>query len=270
LFKVILPDGQETVPVEMQTLMQWAAEGRIHSETVIVDTDSLYRFRAGEHPHLRGHVVAAPVLTGTVFEPAPLTADPVNPWIAMLTRPRQTIRQIVSTDPTYAVILLTAIGGIGSINADSLNRLQSTMPLGFAIALLLALIPAFMVLFLYVSAALIRWVGSWFGGEANAQEVRAAIAWGNLPSLYLLPMVIAQTIIGVTVGAAEGSPLYAVVQVLSFIEWVGIFWSLIVMMKAIGEVHGFSAWKAFGVSFLAWALIVVPLLVVVILLATLL
>ena len=36
----------------------------------------------------------------------------LNPWFSMWLHPRQTIRQIVSTNPDRLVVLLAAVGGI--------------------------------------------------------------------------------------------------------------------------------------------------------------
>ncbi len=42
-------------------------------------------------------------------------------------------------------------------------------------------------------------------------------------------------------------------------------WSFVVVLKCVGEVQGFSAWRALGAMFLAGLLIVVPLILFVVL-----
>jgi TM2 domain-containing membrane protein YozV len=46
-------DGITYGPVDLMTLGQWAREGRVLADTVILDTASDFKFRADEHPDLR-------------------------------------------------------------------------------------------------------------------------------------------------------------------------------------------------------------------------
>jgi hypothetical protein len=270
MYKVVMPDGQETVPVDMQTLAQWAAEGRVHAETTIVDTDSGYRFRAADHPYLQSRVAALPVLTGSHYQAAELPEEPLNPWISMLTKPRQTIRQIIVTNPEQGVILLALLSGLASIDAERIQRMGRELPVGIVVALYVVFAPLLSLLGLYIGGALMRWTGSWLGGTAESREVRAALAWGNVPMIYVIPAVLAQVaLIVARPNALEDASLSVVFLILGVIEFAAAIWGMIVMSKALGEVHGFSAWRGFSTMLLGILIVVAPIIVIVMFIAAL-
>jgi len=181
-------------------------------------------------------------------------AKSLNPWFSIWIKPRETIRWIVDTDPTRQVILLAALGGI----AQSLDRAAGrsagdilSIPVIFLLVLFGGSIGG--VISLYIGGAILSWTGSWFGGEATSEEVRAALAWSSVPGIWALLLWIPELIlfreeIFLTVTPRiDASPLllflllgFAVVEAA-----IGI-WSIIIFLKCIGEVHRFSAWKALG------------------------
>jgi hypothetical protein len=255
MYKVVLPDGQETNPVDMPTLVQWAVEGRIHAETTIVDLDTAYRFRAADHPHLQSRVAAVPVLLGNRGASEAIPEEALNPWTSMLTRPRQTIHQIIATNPTYGVLLLTILSGFTEIDADMVKSLRGNMSLGLALLCWAILTSLISVLSLYLGGAVFRWTGSWLGGRADYREVRAAMAWSSLPEVYLLPATLILSLVPFLDSATASGP-YAGVQ--ETFTTVGMFWSVLLMCKALGEVHGFSAGKGFGALLLGLLILAIP------------
>lgn len=178
----------------------------------------------------------------------------LNPWVSIWLKPRETIRWIVATDPTRQVILLAALGGI----SQSLDRAAGrsagdvlSVPVIFLIALIGGSIGG--ILSLYIGGAILRWTGSWFGGQATTEEVRAAIAWSSVPTIWALLLWIPELILFreemflTVTPRIDASPLllflllgFAVVEIT-----IGI-WTFIIFLKCVGEVHRFSAWKALG------------------------
>ena len=97
-----------------------------------------------------------------------VTSYLLNIW----TQPRTVIRDILDTRPGLYIIPITLFAGF-------LQGLTG----GFVSALigLLLAVPG-----LYLSAFLIRWVGSWFAGSGSSEDIRTALVWGGcVPGLQL-------------------------------------------------------------------------------------
>ncbi len=184
--------------------------------------------------------------------------EPLNPWTSIWLQPRQTIRQIVDTDPTRHVLWLAM--GAGAVSAlMPVMKHTATLKTSAGLVMLVAVIGGAIVGFvgLYVTGWLYRWVGSWMGGQAKSVEVRAALAWGSLPAfaefvIWLLVML-------ATVGSgAFGNPIVGVVM--GVVATVLGIWQLVLQCHTLGEVHRFSAWKGFGTFLIPGVLLVIPLL----------
>lgn len=171
-----------------------------------------------------------------------------NPWIAIWTRPRETIRWIVETDPTKHVLLLAAFRGI----TEGLTRALSNGSLPTAVAFVIAFIfgPIGSVIGLYFFGELLSRIGGWFGGQATPEEIRAAVAWSFVPGI---PAAIAILCSQISLRLPV-TPLLALGLVVAAI--VLYIWSFVVLLKGLGEVWGFSAWKAWGVIILPGLLLV--------------
>ena len=187
----------------------------------------------------------------------------------MWLHPRVTIRGILSHDATYLVLPLAAVGGI----SQALNRLaqkNAADTLSFPVILLMAcaLGPLGGIVGLYVGSALVRVAGRWIGGDASAEEIRAAFAWGAVPTLWgavLWIPVLALT--GSALFASEfpetlGTTLLLSAGALMIVQLVTAIWGFITALHCLGEVQGFSAWRALGNIILAGAIVIVPLLLV--------
>lgn len=195
-----------------------------------------------------------------------------SPYLTIWTEPRKTIRQIVDRDPHYRVIFLVVLGAevsaLGSLmikppvvlqtGTETLTQLDHIWWLA-QIAMLLAS-PPLAVLSLYLGAVMMRWAGGVLGGIANAAEVRAAMAWATIPGTVAAALYTVALTAGIVKFQVE-PPGFGALQALS--QQVGIFqivclvlgvWGAVVWLKCIGEVHGFSAWKALGASMLAFAI----------------
>jgi hypothetical protein len=59
--------------------------------------------------------------------------------------------------------------------------------------------------------------------------------------------------------------LTAMFWVLTGIELVAAVWSVVAVLKCLGEVQGFSAWKAFANALLAGGIVLIPLFAAVVL-----
>ena len=187
--------------------------------------------------------------------------------------PRSTIQQIVSRDPTLYVIPLACVYGFTNALSHARTRaleLNAIAPITFVILVLLS--PLLGLISIWIFSALVRGTGTWLGGEATDEEVRAATIWGSLPMIATLPFrLIHLAIAGVFMASNDPADLVAVLSpVVSSINWVSLalsLWAIPMLCKTIAEVQGFrSAWMGFANG--ALALVAAFVLWVVLALAT--
>lgn len=176
----------------------------------------------------------------------PLSDSFLTIWL----QPRDTIRRIVRRNPRYFVIALAAIAGITSSLSSMPGRsggaedsVRQLLLVAFLAGPLLGLLGVFL------GGWLVRLTGRWLlEGRGGAREVRAALAWGELPGVVALPLwLLATAAFGTAVLAQRtfdlvgASPVYA----LFAISIVGLrTWGLILTAHTVAEVQGYrSAWK---------------------------
>ena len=188
------------------------------------------------------------------MRPAPgVPPQSLNPWLAILTEPRECIRQLIAEDNGAYVLLLGALGGITFLT----GRLSGT---GYHAEIdyntvVLFLIPAGLVLgpvYIYIASAFIRLAGFLLGLSASMRNIRAAMAWSAMPGLYLLPFtLIIAALYGPEYFAPDKFPPEQLgglsATILSWYavpEGIAQLWSLVLFVNALGEVEGVSAWKS--------------------------
>lgn len=189
-----------------------------------------------------------------------------SPYVGICIRPRATIRAIVDRNPRDRVIVLVLIAAeIGAlanaIHSSNYNPTAFTIA-GKPIPVLaphtshlmnlwgLAVWPLLAVPFLYVNGALLRWTGSLLGGTAKAVEVRAAIAW---PAVLTIVITLTRFLIGLLAPPSQPPVSQSMKAMLAY--WRSLLpfmiiltplwlWWWTVLLKCLGEVHRFSAWRA--------------------------
>ncbi|TWT82245.1 Yip1 domain protein [Planctomycetes bacterium CA13] len=221
--------------------------------------------RATMNPYQSSVEINAPVVSD---QTVPYETD-LNPWLSIWTRPRATIRSIVETNVTDSVLLLSALYGITrTLSRASSKSLGDQM--GLTSILLIALIvgPIGGLITIYLSALIIGFTARMLGGTATTEEMRAALAWGFLPAtatLVLWPPAI--MILGhemFTSAMNMNNPLAAVTMLgVGLTMIVLAIWSMFTSCKTIGEVNRFSAWRALGACFLAFFIVLIPILILV-------
>jgi Yip1 domain len=193
-------------------------------------------------------------------------ADSISPFFSIWIEPRATIRRIVDSDPTRLVLALAAIGpAINSLISQWSAVISGTAhpsvlwPLWVAFSV--AVQAVFGILFLYIFGAVFRWSGSLLGGTATSVEVRAALAWSQVPAIVAEIILLFAMFAGVPMPKMLPGrlPLIdpAFYKVL-VVEGVLGIWGFIISLKCVGEVHRFSAWRAFV------AILIPPIIVLVI------
>lgn len=185
---------------------------------------------------------------------------PFRPWLSIWTQPRETIRRVLDSDYGRGVVLLlAALGGVDQIlNRASFYSLGDEHPVVVIIALSIAVGVVWGLLLLYVGSLLLRWTGRWIGGTASGEEIRAAIAWSNVPllvdlALWLPGILIFGRELFTSYTPRINSSLVLAVVMMGFglLSLVLAIWGVVIFLQSLGEVQGFSAWKALGNALLA-------------------
>ena len=122
--------------------------------------------------------------------PEPPVQQPLDPLFAIWTQPRATIRRLVDR-PALQVMLLAVVGGVYiGLSRASVRSVGHLNPADPFLAVLLAVV--FSVLLsipmLYLLAGVLRWTGRLLRGQASDKEIRAAIAWSNVPLIASLAL----------------------------------------------------------------------------------
>ena len=210
--------------------------------------------------------------TEPIEDDEPTTTPELNPWVSIWTQPRATIQQIVDSDPERLVLVLAGIGGFGSV-LDTVREqgLGDLIPWFPDIVLICALIgPLVGIVGLYVLSFLLHWTGKWLGGRASTKLIRAAGAWGQVPAIWgillWVPLIalFGQDLFRSDSFGLELNPLVGVGFSFGLIGMVLIAWSTVVSLHCLGQVQGFSAWKALGNMALVVAVVVIPIVVIIV------
>ena len=170
-----------------------------------------------------------------------------HPWATIWTRPRATIRRIVETDVRNQVLTLAILSG-GLIWLERRWSAPSPAPAFPMLVVIAVIVGATLgVIELYVNGALLKWAGSALGGVGSYAEVRAALAWSRVPVIVAFAIGILAILLG-----TDGPMLGADREItnsgasLLLLHAFLVVWGFVVMLKCVGEVHRFSAWRALG------------------------
>ncbi len=201
-----------------------------------------------------------------ISEPA---AEVLNPWVSIWRQPRATIRQIVASDPERYVTAIAAITGASStLNRASNHNAGDKLDFWQILAIGLLVGPIAGVVGLYLGAVLVRWTGKWMGGQASTLHLRAAMAWASVPlvvaAVVWLPelLMVGREMFTAETPRLDARPGLALLMLAMFVlEAVAGIWAFVLNCKCVGEVQGFSAWKALGNLLLAFLLLVAPFVV---------
>ncbi len=175
-----------------------------------------------------------------------------SPWITIWIRPRATIRRIVDTDPHYRVVFLAMLTGALSGLESRWSGPPAAGAPGAALWPLLVVASVvtggiFGVVGLYLNGVLLKWAGALLGGSATYAEVRAALAWAEVPAITAMALGIVAILLGAGAPlAALGQPSLTGLPSGSTVMHAALaLWSFVITLKCLGEVQRFPARRAF-------------------------
>ncbi len=175
----------------------------------------------------------------------------VNPWLSIWVKPRETIRNIIKFNPKHRFVILSFLYGFPMLlhTAQNLNLGETFTTLGIVlVALVLGTFVG--MLGILIASGLIFWTGKWIGGKDNFQNVRAAVAWANVPNIVaVFVWIVLFTLFSDSIFldsfddmSFKGTDMMIISGSL-FVQAVISIWSFVILVKSLGEVQGFSAWK---------------------------
>lgn len=189
--------------------------------------------------------------------------EAVNLWTNIWLHPKQTIQEIIDTNAQYAVIPLTILYGIwNSLTKASNNEMGDKYELSSILfgSILSGTIGGLITL--YVLGWLLKISGTWLGGKATTEHLRAALAWSVIPVICALPLCFVDiALYGNEIFSSETPTITAnpiPFFVLLAIQFILACWASVLMFMCIAQVQGFSFWKAIGNFMLAVVLFAAP------------
>jgi len=172
------------------------------------------------------------------------------PFWTMWIRPRETIRKIVDEKPKSGFWWLSLLYGINFMFfLSQVFYLGRDLPLwGIIVGSLVLATPVGAILITLYSV-LVLWLGKLIKGGGNYLQVRAAVTWSVVTNIV---NVIVWIVYIIMYGSLVFLPSFHVMQftgvaaiIITICGWatlVASIWSIVILVQALGEVQGFSAW----------------------------
>lgn len=189
--------------------------------------------------------------------------NPTSPLRSIWFHPSKTIAFVAHENPGYRLFILPIAAGFMTLPTVALFADEQTeIVIGFALSTLLAFGPIAELLQVFVGAYLIRLTGVWLGGSAGSSSIQTAIVWGNVPIVAMTILGIAVLMFSFVYSEVADEPLRwgqsptvsAVGWSLLLIQTVLIVWSVVILLKGIAAVQGFSTGRALLNALLAWSI----------------
>ena len=110
--------------------------------------------------------------------------------------------------------------------------------------------PVINAIYNFFYGSYLSWVGSWFGGKANTDQARLALAWSKVPLIWSFlftfpPIILLINLSKTGVDIHEWETVYSLTILSLEVIWAlfGLF-SLVLTVVTLAEVHEFSVNKA--------------------------
>ncbi len=177
---------------------------------------------------------------------------PINPWLKIWVSPRETIRGIITFNPKHLFRFLAGVYGfimLLQLAQDFSLGMQVSMPWIIGGSLLLSVGLGSLVFNIF--GGLLYWTGKWIGGKGSFAHIKAAIAWAYAPSIVnaVIWLVLIGTFGSQVFMAAFADTVFVGYQlsIVFFgflVQIIASVWGFFIGLQTLGEVQGFSAWKA--------------------------
>lgn len=177
--------------------------------------------------------------------------EKLNPWRTIWMHPKKTMRHILDHYPTRFIHIFAITGAFTRVVSFALN--WYTWWITFLIWICLSIFTG--LFFLYVFGGLLKWTGGWLQGQGSFQDIRASLAWSQIPVLVFFIFEIA--ILAIVRGDG-GNLFYATTLFI-----LGI-WAAIIFLCCLAESQRFSFFKAL-INYIMASVILIAAIVIVVL-----
>ncbi|MEM7432898.1 MAG: YIP1 family protein [Pseudomonadota bacterium] len=206
--------------------------------------------------------IAAIMALTTYASPAIQLMPLSSPLRSIWFRPARTIRFIAHENPNYLIFVLPVLAGFLTLPSFALFGGDDDLFLGYAISSLISGGPLVELLKVFVGAYLIRITGVWLGGNAATANLQTAIAWGNAPIVVLTVMGFVALIWASVHNEfaddplhwGQSTPVLMVGWAMVAVQIIAVVWSLVILVRGIAAIQGFSTGRAALNALMAWLL----------------
>ncbi|MFN8441374.1 MAG: hypothetical protein U0175_11415 [Caldilineaceae bacterium] len=158
--------------------------------------------------------------------------------------PRETIREIVATNPQAGVGTLVYWATITFV-IDAAYTDELFLLIGLPLALLV-IGPLACTIGIGIRCGLLDIVSSIFGSTADRDKIRAAYAWPKLLHIWRLPVSLALTLLSYFPSGMETLSVQdSAILLLLLIDLVIQVWAFVLLVACVSEVCHFSTWRGF-------------------------
>jgi len=178
-----------------------------------------------------------------------------NPLIAIWVTPRKTTQRLLDSAKIWQIIVLAILLGITYFFEDAAqDEMGTDYSLKTILIMAFTLGPLLGLLYVYIMSAFIKWTGQLIGGRGDYRGINIALTFGAIPEIWVMGLVwlIFIPMFGIEIFAERNpvenwttlSPMSKMV-LYSFPLWFGaMIWIVVVRLKSLAEVQGFSVGKA--------------------------
>lgn len=199
-------------------------------------------------------------------------AEEFHPFKTIWLHPRRTVRSIVAVNPELHVVLLACLAGIGrSLDNASMRNAGERMSLAGILGSAIVVGSLSGLVSLWLLSHLIRFTGTWIGGTGLREDLKTAIAWASVPSVFALVLWVPQLFLFGSEMFTEEMPtltaqpelLVPYLMILAA-EFILAIWATVLLCNTVSEVQEYpSAWRGFGNLVLAVLLIAIPFIIII-------
>lgn len=201
----------------------------------------------------------------------------LSPWRDIWLHPRLVTRDFLySSDPLRNALWLALITGVFNAmdRASSSNQGDDVSTLGLIFSILVSGLISGLLTY-YVGSWLLKVVGKWVGGVGTTREMRIVSGritgmLGIMIGLFWVPelLIAGRDAFTLATPLLDSSMTRSLLfSVLVGVESLLAIWAFVLTLHAIGEIHGFSAWKSLLVLILTGILVFLVVFLVVVIVA---
>ncbi|WP_058302316.1 YIP1 family protein [Gorillibacterium timonense] len=172
-------------------------------------------------------------------------------WLSIWIHPRQVTERALQKGYGRHILWLIILGNFAQTATREANRnLGDDHSTGYVLFAILIAALISVPLTLYIVAPLLRWTGSWLGGQGDTDDIRIAFAYGSIPMIWTLPVLLADyALLGEKMFQSSltmpTEPFALMVfLLLTILKVIMVVWGIVVFLNAIAAAHRFSGGRA--------------------------